>query len=259
MEWVYKSDIFGFHFVNSAGNFKHITKSCKKEYCLFMGDAMGDFNWEAFVKLKYPEEEYYWQFNFFVILIHAIDIKLLEINPLITISWQECTWPILITRITTVTPTFISSFFNVQLWMHHPQSQRLDVQKILQEQHAIWVQQWILCTEILLSNVGRDISLKCINIWLIVNHRKSWMDFHEHQMLIQMLLNWFHHCLQKVYKLPLPNHAMDLFCKNLDEHDNKWFLCCTHYIFWWLICQTNLNWCHSYPCRTNVTQYHAPC
>jgi len=25
-----------------------------------MGDAMGKFNWEAFAKVKYPEEEYYW-------------------------------------------------------------------------------------------------------------------------------------------------------------------------------------------------------
>jgi len=25
-----------------------------------MGDAMGEFNCEAFAKVKYPEEEYYW-------------------------------------------------------------------------------------------------------------------------------------------------------------------------------------------------------
>jgi len=35
-------------------------ESCKKEYCLILGDAMGGFNWEAFAKVTYPEEEYYW-------------------------------------------------------------------------------------------------------------------------------------------------------------------------------------------------------
>jgi len=59
-EWVHKSDIFGFHFVNLAGNLKHMKESRKKEYCLIMGDAMGEFNWKAFAKVKYPEEEYYW-------------------------------------------------------------------------------------------------------------------------------------------------------------------------------------------------------
>jgi len=32
-------------------------EACKNEYCLIMGDAMGEFNWEAFAKVKYPEEE----------------------------------------------------------------------------------------------------------------------------------------------------------------------------------------------------------
>jgi len=58
--WVHKSDINGFQFVNSAGNLKHIKESCENEYNLTMGDEMGKINWEAFVKVKYPEEEYYW-------------------------------------------------------------------------------------------------------------------------------------------------------------------------------------------------------
>jgi len=32
----------------------------RTKYDLIMGDDMGKFNWEAFVKVKYPEEEYYW-------------------------------------------------------------------------------------------------------------------------------------------------------------------------------------------------------
>jgi len=35
-------------------------ESCENTYCLIMGDAMGEFNWEAFAKVKYPEEEFYW-------------------------------------------------------------------------------------------------------------------------------------------------------------------------------------------------------
>jgi len=59
-ELVCKSDKYGFHFVNSAGNLKHIKESHENEYYLTMGNAMGKINWEAFVKVKYPEEEYYW-------------------------------------------------------------------------------------------------------------------------------------------------------------------------------------------------------
>jgi len=59
-DWVHKYDMYGFHFINSAGNLKHIKESCENKYNLIMGDDMGKFNWEAFVKVKYPEEEYYW-------------------------------------------------------------------------------------------------------------------------------------------------------------------------------------------------------
>jgi len=46
----------------------------------------------------------------------------------------------------------------VQLWMHHPQSPTLDAQKILQEQHTRWAWHYVICTEILSSNAGKDTS-----------------------------------------------------------------------------------------------------
>jgi len=44
----------------SAGNLKHMQQSCENQYNVAMGDEMGKFNWEAFAKVKYPKEEYYW-------------------------------------------------------------------------------------------------------------------------------------------------------------------------------------------------------
>ena len=48
------------YFVNSAGNLNHIKESHENKYNLTMGDVMGKFDWEAFAKVKYLEDEYYW-------------------------------------------------------------------------------------------------------------------------------------------------------------------------------------------------------
>jgi len=124
----------------------------------------------------------------------------------------------------------------VQLWMHHPQSPTLDAQKILQEQHTRWAWHYVICTEILSSNTGKDTSLyhdcychKTVQVHRYPSHhlpqRNTWflMDFHEHRMVILKMSHWCHDCCQKVHTLPSPNHAMDLFWKN-GWADKKWFL-----------------------------------
>jgi len=53
-----KTDMFAFHFANSAANLKFINEVREREYIQRMGNCMMD--WDVFAQVVYPNEDIYW-------------------------------------------------------------------------------------------------------------------------------------------------------------------------------------------------------
>ncbi len=112
-----------------------------------------------------------------------LHIKLLEINPLITMSWQECTWPILIMRYYyshTNHHIILLQLFNYGciILNHQDLMSKRFYRNSMQYGFSIGSsvlkffcptldETWVF---VMINIVSR--LYKCIDIWFIINHKK---------------------------------------------------------------------------------------